>query len=159
MTDAGVLAARERYLRDRRKRAVKSAAPASVPAADERAYRVLHMDERAEEAACRFMDAGWHGRGERPSSLWITAWCLLGTSHMPLLPVFRVEDTPDRLDLPCSRDAILAYAARPSLTCDEAEHRAESFCQRALDRARQLYREGFHADPFAVAPARREMAA
>lgn len=159
MTNPGVLAARERYLRERRKAAVKAAAPVTTSAADAAAYRVLHMDERAEEAACRFMDQDWSGTGERPSGLWITAWCLIGTSHLPLLPVFRVEDTPDRLEPPCSRDAILAYAARPSLSRAEAEHRAESFCQRALNRARQLYAQGFFADPFTADPARREVAA
>lgn len=44
-----------------------------------------------------------------------------------------------------------------SETLGGAELRAERFVSRTLHRARNLYREGFYANPFALAPLKREI--
>lgn len=120
--------------------------------------RILNMTADQEEAASRFMDdnADRYNGIFSPSDLWTIAYCAIITSHFgPVLPIFRPKEYPKAITLPCGFHEILAFAAKPSLSAEEAQHRADSFAQDALDLARQRYRGGFYSDPFTQSPKQR----
>lgn len=121
---------------------------------------ILGMTADQEAASMRFMDdhSGRYNGIFAPSDLWTIAYCAIMTSHqVRILPAFQLKEYPQAIVLPCGFNEIMAFAVRPSLSEEEAMHRADCFAKDVMDRARALYRDGFYADPFTSCPLQRSL--